>query len=446
MSGPIVELPETGSGDESTPAAGPMVTVTGTLDVDYGATGIGANGAVPTGTVTAENNGIPVSLSALSSGGQNLSFTQDLDGYFAETASGTRVLEFSIDPTTGVYTYEQFEPLDHADASAANETIVIDFGVVAIDADGNRTQGSVDITIFDSAPSASADTVTFDGILAEPVDLLGNDDPGFDGGTVTSVTSGGTTYPVAATGTTQINLTEGTLVIGPDGTGTFTSANGLDALSLTYEVTDGDGDTATGSVTINCFAPGTLITTPQGQIPVEHLRPGDRLTTADGRVVPILWVGHQTVSKARAGAHMQPVRITANALRPGIPSADLTVTADHGFAVDGYLITAAALVNHRTIRFVPLDTLPDTLTYYHVETATHDILLANDAPAETFVDYCGRQSFDNYDAYLAACGADRLIPEHPLPRIAARRLVPAAIRARLDGLPVADLPDLRIPA
>ena len=75
--------------------------------------------------------------------------------------------------------------------------------------------------------------------------------------------------------------------------------------------------------------------------------------------------------------------------------------------------------------------LPERVTYYHVEAEDHDVILANGAPAETFIDYLGRKAFDNYDEYVALYGAERIIPEMARPRISSRRLVPEAIKARL---------------
>ena len=97
---------------------------------------------------------------------------------------------------------------------------------------------------------------------------------------------------------------------------------------------------------------------------------------------------------------MQPVRIRAGALGNGLPHSDLTVTADHGMVIDGLIINASALINGTTIDWVPMDELPDRVTYYHVETEDHDVILANGAPAETFVDAVTRSHFDNHQEYL----------------------------------------------
>ena len=190
-----------------------------------------------------------------------------------------------------------------------------------------------------------------------------------------------------------------------------------------------------------CFAAGSLIATPDGERTVEDLGIGDSILTAGGRTVPVKWVGRQTVWKLRHRARSQPVRIRAGALGGGLPHRDLTVTADHGMVLDGYVINASALVNHDTINFVPLAELGDVFTVYHIETEAHDVILANGTPAETFIDYAGRAAFDNHDEYLSLYGADRIIAEMPQPRISSARHVPQVIRQRL-GIDTAQQLDL----
>lgn len=99
--------------------------------------------------------------------------------------------------------------------------------------------------------------------------------------------------------------------------------------------------------------------------------------------------------------------------------------------LDGMVINASALVNGTTIDFVPMSEVPDQVTYYHVETEAHDVIFANGAPAETFVDYFGRRGFDNHQDYIDLYGAERIIPEMRQPRISAGRLLPEKIKARL---------------
>ena len=180
-----------------------------------------------------------------------------------------------------------------------------------------------------------------------------------------------------------------------------------------------------------CFAAGTGIDTPSGPRAVEELREGDDILTADGRAVPMLWLGRQPLVKRFRGARAQLVRIAAGALGGGLPRRDLLVTGDHGMVLDGLVINAGALGGGGGIDLVPLSRTPDRQTVYHVETARHEVILAEGAACETFVDYAGRAAFDNYADYLARHGAGWLIPENPLPRISAARQIPWHLRRRI---------------
>ncbi|WP_428927067.1 Hint domain-containing protein [Marinibacterium sp. SX1] len=208
-----------------------------------------------------------------------------------------------------------------------------------------------------------------------------------------------------------------------------------------YPVGFSDSDLITDPL-LECFTAGTLIATPQGECAVERLAIGDMVQTADGRAVAVKWIGRQIVSRLfTAPERFAPVRITAGALGAGLPHADLLVSGDHAMVVDGLAINASALVNGGSIRWEPVAGLGERMTYYHVETEAHDVILANGAPAESYIDYVGRQAFDNYAEYLALYGEDRRITEMALPRVSSARLVPAAIRARLDRAGQ----DLRVP-
>ncbi|WP_323764325.1 Hint domain-containing protein [Marinovum sp.] len=186
-----------------------------------------------------------------------------------------------------------------------------------------------------------------------------------------------------------------------------------------------------------CFAAGTLIATPDGDRAVETLCIGQDILTASGKTVAVKWLGRQTIRKFLNGARIQPVRIRKGALGDGLPKRPLVVTGDHGLVIDGLVINAAALVNGTTINWVPLAELGDSVTYYHVETENHDVILAEGAPAETFIDYLDRRAFDNYSEYLELYGAEQVIREMPMPRISAARMVPSSLRARL-GLSMGD--------
>lgn len=181
-----------------------------------------------------------------------------------------------------------------------------------------------------------------------------------------------------------------------------------------------------------CFAPGTLIATPRGEVAVETLTIGDDILTADGRTVAVKWMGIVTRdTRFGVAEKMRPVRISKDALGAGLPHSDLTVTADHAIRLHGLMVNAGVMVNDTTITFVPHAELPTQKVFYHVETEQHDVILANGLPAETFIDYRGRKNFDNYAEYLSLYGLERIMPELPLPRISSQRMLPAILRAQL---------------
>ncbi|MEM6460396.1 MAG: Hint domain-containing protein [Pseudomonadota bacterium] len=196
--------------------------------------------------------------------------------------------------------------------------------------------------------------------------------------------------------------------------------------------TENDGIIELANVAPLCFLEGTQISTASGEAAVETLRIGDKVRTADGRLVPVTWIGRKTVyPRFGHDPNLEPVVITAGALGDGLPHTDLFITADHGMILDGLVINGSAMVNDDTIRFVPACELPVKITYYHIETEAHEVVLANGAASETFVDVAGRSNFDNYEEYLDLYGAPRIIPSMKGIRVSCRRLVPPHLRERL---------------
>ena len=114
-----------------------------------------------------------------------------------------------------------------------------------------------------------------------------------------------------------------------------------------------------------------------------------------------------------------------------MPHRDLTVTADHAILVDSVLCEAGALVNGTTITRVPLSEFGESYTVYHVETEAHEIILANGAPAETFVDNVSRRAFDNFAEFVTQYGDQPEIKELPYPRASNARHLPARIKSQL---------------
>jgi hypothetical protein len=186
-----------------------------------------------------------------------------------------------------------------------------------------------------------------------------------------------------------------------------------------------------------CFLGGSLIATPEGERAVETLAIGDAVLTEDGRAVAVKWIGRQTVftvfTAFGPAERLMPVRFAAGSLGEGLPHADLTVTADHGMLIDGIICHAGALVNGETITTVPLEEMGPSYTVYHLETEEHEIILANGAPAETFIDNVSRRSFDNFAEFEELYGDVPEMEELDYPRAMSARQVPPRIKAKLAG-------------
>ena len=130
----------------------------------------------------------------------------------------------------------------------------------------------------------------------------------------------------------------------------------------------------------------------------------------------------------------------AHALADNIPHHDLRVTKGHSLFIDGLLIPVEYLVNHRTILW---DDRAQEVTVYHVELDTHDVLLSNGLPAESYRDDGNRWLFQNANS---GWGQPPKPPYAPV--VTGGPIVDAAWRRYLDragprpGLPLTDDPDL----
>ena len=154
-----------------------------------------------------------------------------------------------------------------------------------------------------------------------------------------------------------------------------------------------------------CFAKGTLIETPNGEVPIESLQVGDEVKTLDHGTQEIRWIGgkhlpHNVLAKKQK---LRPICIKRNTLGRGMPRRDLTVSPQHRILVkskianrmfdqDEVLVPAIKLL---PIDGVEVDDHAQEVSYYHILLDNHELVWANGSVAETL--YTGKEALKALD-------------------------------------------------
>ena len=199
---------------------------------------------------------------------------------------------------------------------------------------------------------------------------------------------------------TSLSYSGGFLTLqGTDDTKTTSETVTLDipgqALS-DFQLNVGPTDTVIDYVA--CYCRGTLIQTDRGQKKVEKLKIGDEVTTASGAARPIKWIGRRSYGGRfiMGRRDILPICIKAGALGDNVPKRDLWISPHHAMFLDGMLIEAKDLINGVSI--VQMQHV-DKVEYFHIELDTHDVIVAEGALSETFVDDDSRAMFHNAHDY-----------------------------------------------
>lgn len=143
-----------------------------------------------------------------------------------------------------------------------------------------------------------------------------------------------------------------------------------------------------------CFCRGTQILTDGGYVAIEELRIGTLLVTFSGERRPIKWIGKRSYNGrfTSRNTSILPIMIRKEALGIDMPFRDLYVSPLHAMYFEGLLVPAIALLSGESI--LQLKKV-EFLEYFHVELSSHDIIFAEGAPAETFIDDHSRCMFQN---------------------------------------------------
>lgn len=144
-----------------------------------------------------------------------------------------------------------------------------------------------------------------------------------------------------------------------------------------------------------CFASDTLISTPDGQVPVQNLKVGDPVMTLDNGPQPIRWIGSRKLSRKqlKQSPSLFPVRIRAHALGDQLPARDLLVSPQHRLMIRSRIVERMFDCNEVLVAANKLLSLPgisvaddiDCVEYFHFIFDKHEVVFAENAPAESLL-------------------------------------------------------------
>ncbi|MGE4481501.1 NF038122 family metalloprotease [Acidocella sp.] len=166
---------------------------------------------------------------------------------------------------------------------------------------------------------------------------------------------------------------------------------------------------------IACFCPGTMILTPQGEVPVDCLAIGDQVMTRQGPA-PVKWIGRSAYEGRFLGHDplMLPVTFLPGALGEGQPCRAMSVSPGHGVFLHGVLVPAWRLVNQVNVLQAPCQGRVD---YLHIELDRHDLLVSDGCWSESYLNETPRGWFQNAADYAALYPGEETPHAPCLPRL-----------------------------
>jgi hypothetical protein len=148
---------------------------------------------------------------------------------------------------------------------------------------------------------------------------------------------------------------------------------------------DNNGHGNNGHENEHCFLRGTRIRTADGYRPIETLSTGERVAARFAGLAPIQDISAFTLRRTRPGGSWigtRPVRVKRGALGENVPTADICLTGSHAVIANGFLVPVGDLINGTSI-VREMAEGHDTLDFFHIELAAHDVLDAEGAGCES---------------------------------------------------------------
>lgn len=241
---------------------------------------------------------------------------------------------------------------------------------------------------------AITDTSTVFPTGTRNLDVLANDvNNGAGSLTITHINGQSVTA-----GSTITLATGQTVTLNADGTVTIVGDGDVEDFNFTYTADNG-ANSDIGFVNVSsipCFVAGTLIRTPQGEIPVEEIEPGQLVETQDDGACPVRWAGQRTVP---AQGDFAPIRIRGGTFGP---HRTLLVSPQHRVLVRDSL--AELLFGEGEVLVAAKDLLNDhsvirqsggSVTYVHLMFDKHQVIFSEGLETESFLP--GPQTSECFD-------------------------------------------------
>ena len=339
------------------------------------------------------NDNVTISAGAIYNGNSNSVTIPSFSNNHPVLSGGTWVATLNGDGitvyTSGKYTYEG--PVNLWNASLKISSGAVVSGLISV-AKYSSTNGTVTV----SAGGTIESSYTANGYLNISSGGISLDNE-YES-VVTRIYSGGSSVNDSYTESYISTKTSGTL----NGSA-FTAGDNISSISVSGGGSISNPYIVNETLTISkpglfdpCFLSESLIRTPDGDIPVEDISPGDNIIAYVNGVEEIRQVVWTTQSHCDVQTHLSddlagyPIRILKGAIADGVPSKDMLITAEHCLLLNGKFVPARMLVNNRSVFF---DKSIKSYEYYHIETAKHSVIMADGILTESYLNTSNHRSF-----------------------------------------------------